>query len=35
VFGADPCDNTSHRSVTYGLAAGSEYKTYRPLQYGN
>ncbi|MFI8215759.1 hypothetical protein [Streptomyces sp. NPDC085932] len=26
---------TSHRSVTYGLAAGSEYKAYRPLQYGN
>lgn len=26
---------TSHRSLTYGLAAGSEYKAYRPLQYGN
>ncbi|MFI8171627.1 hypothetical protein ACIGAN_35560 [Streptomyces sp. NPDC085931] len=26
---------TSHRSVTYGLTAGSEYKAYRPLQYGN
>ncbi|SPF03197.1 hypothetical protein [Streptomyces sp. MA5143a] len=26
---------TSYRSVTYGLAAGSEYKAYRPLQYGN
>ncbi|PIM73766.1 hypothetical protein CTU88_08635 [Streptomyces sp. JV178] len=26
---------TSHRSVNYGLAAGSEYKAYRPLQYGN
>ncbi|MFI8895500.1 hypothetical protein [Streptomyces paradoxus] len=26
---------TSHRSVTYGVAPGSEYKAYRPLQYGN
>ncbi|MEV5358018.1 hypothetical protein [Streptomyces sp. NPDC052693] len=26
---------TSHRSVTYGLTAGSEYKAYRPLQYGD
>ncbi|MFE7069267.1 hypothetical protein ACFU96_04125 [Streptomyces sp. NPDC057620] len=26
---------TSHRSLTYGLAAGSEYKAHRPLQYGN
>ncbi|MEU5346123.1 hypothetical protein AB0H18_35695 [Streptomyces sp. NPDC020766] len=26
---------TSHRSLTYGLTAGSEYKAHRPLQYGN
>lgn len=26
---------TSHRTVTYGLKAGSEYKAYRPLQYGD
>ncbi|MEW2079539.1 hypothetical protein AB0941_39380 [Streptomyces sp. NPDC013433] len=26
---------TSHRTLTYGLTAGSEYKAYRPLQYGN
>ncbi|MEV3970291.1 hypothetical protein AB0K68_19415 [Streptomyces sp. NPDC050698] len=26
---------TSHRSLTYGLSAGSEYKAYRPLQYGD
>ncbi|MFG3268214.1 MULTISPECIES: C40 family peptidase [Streptomyces] len=26
---------TTHRSLTYGLAAGSEYKAHRPLQYGN
>ncbi|MFE7644324.1 hypothetical protein [Streptomyces phaeoluteigriseus] len=25
----------SHRSLTYGRAAGSEYKAYRPLQYGD
>ncbi|QIQ06567.1 hypothetical protein [Streptomyces liangshanensis] len=28
-------NGTSHRSLTYGLTAGSEYKAYRPLQYGN
>ena len=26
---------TSHRTLTYGLTAGSQYKAYRPLQYGN
>ncbi|WP_416974802.1 hypothetical protein [Streptomyces sp. 4F14] len=26
---------TSHRTLTYGLNAGSEYKAYRPVQYGD
>jgi hypothetical protein len=26
---------TTHRSLTYGLNAGSEYKAYRPVQYGD
>ncbi|WP_282701733.1 hypothetical protein [Streptomyces sp. CC219B] len=26
---------TSHRTLTYGLNAGSEYRAYRPVQYGD
>ncbi|MEU0442657.1 hypothetical protein ABZ202_23345 [Streptomyces sp. NPDC006186] len=26
---------TDHRTLTYGLKAGSEYKAYRPVQYGD
>ncbi|WP_181387222.1 hypothetical protein [Streptomyces sp. Act143] len=26
---------TSHRALTYGLNAGSEYRAYRPVQYGD
>jgi hypothetical protein len=26
---------TDHRSLTYGLKRGSEYKAYRPVQYGD
>ena len=28
-------DGTDHRSLTYGLAPGSEFKAYRPLKYGD